>query len=78
MTGQIIVTLVLSVSLKQMWNLLNVIQVLTYTRNFTPWPALTDQVIMYLIEAIYLDQISSAVMDFGQTKFEQAQEITKD
>ena len=61
-----------------MWNLLNVVQVLTYTRNFTPWPALTDQVHMYLVEAIYLEQISSAVMEFGQTKFEQAQEMTKD
>ena len=32
---QLFLTLVLSVSLKQMWNLLNVMQVLAYSRNFT-------------------------------------------
>ena len=32
MTGQIIMTLVLSVSLKQMWNLFNVMQIVAYTR----------------------------------------------
>ena len=42
MTGQLIMTLVLSVSLKQMWNLFNVMQVLAYTRNFTQWPALVE------------------------------------
>ena len=37
---QIVVTLVLAASLKSMWNLMNVIQVLAYVRFFTGWPAL--------------------------------------
>ena len=53
-------------------------QVLTYIRNFTPWPALVDQAMMYLIEAIYLDQLTSALIDFSKTEFEKAKEITKD
>ena len=44
MTGQIILTLALSVSLKQMWNLLNVMQLLAYARNFVTWPALVSMI----------------------------------
>ena len=35
MTGQLVMTIVLAVSLKQLWNLLNVMQVLAITREFT-------------------------------------------
>lgn len=54
MTGQLIMTLVLSVSLKSMWNLLNVMQVLAYLRSFTSWPALIELITKNIIEAIYL------------------------
>lgn len=65
-------TLLLSVSLKQMWNLLNVMQVLTYARNFTPWPPLVDKLLDVLVEALYLNALSTAALDFGKTKFEAA------
>ena len=45
MTGQIIATLALSVSLKQMWNLLNVMQVLAYFKHFSSFPAIIDSFI---------------------------------
>ena len=45
MTSQIIVTLILSVSLKQMWNLFCVMQVLGYIQNFAPWPAVGNSII---------------------------------
>ena len=69
MTGQLILTLVLSVSLKQMWNLLNVMQVLAYARNFIVWPCMVEMIIKYIIEAIYLNQVNSAIMDYGKTQF---------
>ena len=55
MTGQLITTIVLSVSLKSMWNLLNVMQVLAYVRNFTVWPAFIEMIIKNIVEAIYLN-----------------------
>ena len=48
-------TIVLSVSLKQLWNLLNVMQVLAVTREFTQWPATIEEIIKYLYEALYLE-----------------------
>ena len=72
MTGQILLTLALSVSLKQMWNLFNVMQVLAYSRVFTKWPALGKGVITYIIDAIYLKKINEAIMDYGKTEFEVA------
>ena len=72
MTGQILLTLALSVSLKQMWNLFNVMQVLALTREFTKWPALEKGVITYIIDAIYLKKITESLMDYGKTEFEVA------
>ena len=67
MTSQLILTLVLSVSLKQMWNLFTVMQVLSYMRNFCMWPALLQEVITYIIEAVYLNQLNEAIMNFGKS-----------
>ena len=55
MTGQLVITILLSVSLKQLWNLLNVMQVLAVTREFTQWPATIEEIIKYLYEALYLE-----------------------
>ena len=55
MTGQLMITILLSVSLKQLWNLLNVMQVLAVTREFTQWPATIEEIIKYLYEALYLE-----------------------
>ena len=54
MTGQLITTIILSISLKQLWNLFNVLQVLAVSSEFTQWPALIDEIIKYIFEAIYL------------------------
>ena len=69
MTGQLLTTIILSVSLKQLWNLFNVMQVLAVSREFTHWPALIDEVIKYIIEAIYLQKVSDTVMNYGKTQF---------
>ena len=65
MTGQLILTLVLSVSLKQMWNLFNVMQLLGYTSEFTQWPALFKSVIKYILDAIYLETFNKQIMEYG-------------
>ena len=78
MTGQLIMTVVLSVSLKQLWNLFNVMQVLAYSREFTQWPAMVDKVIEYIIDALYLEKVNNAIMDFGKSTFEIAKGTTKD
>ena len=38
-------TLLLALSLKSMWNLLNVMQVVTYMRYFAAWPAVVDKML---------------------------------
>ena len=66
-----IATLALSVSLKQMWNLFNVIQVLSYFKQFSVWPALVDSIITYIIDALYLKELNETIMNIGQSEFEQ-------
>ena len=68
--AQIVITLILSVSLKSMWNLYNVCQILAYIRLFTNWPALMDSVFLYLDNAITLKPISDVLFDFGKSDFE--------
>ena len=47
-------------------------QVLAVSREFTQWPAMVEEVIKYIIEAIYLTEVCNAIMDYGKTKFEVA------
>lgn len=77
-TGQLFVAIVLSVSLKQLWNLFNVMQVLAYSREFTQWPAMVQEVIKYIIEALYLKEVNNSIMSYGQSQFEIAKGSTKD
>ena len=76
--AQIILTLLLSVSLKSMWNLYNVCQLLAYIRLFTNWPALMDSVFIYLDNAITLKPISDIVFDYGKTEFERVDATLND
>ena len=78
MTSQLIITLVLSVSLKQMWNLFCVMQVLAYAQNFIMWPAVAQMVITQIIDAIYLKKVNDMIMEFGMSKYEAAKSATKD
>ena len=45
MISNLALTFVIVISLKAFWNLLNVIQVLVFLRNFTNWPAIVYQVL---------------------------------
>ena len=78
MVGQIIATLALSVSLKQMWNLLNVMQVLAYFKHFSKFPAIIDSFITYIIDALYLKKVIDFFMNIGLSKFEQLKTKTKE
>ena len=62
-------TIFLVLSLKAMWNLLNVMQVLAYMRYFTPWPALVDQILAQIIDAITLGPYIKPILDYGKTQF---------
>ena len=70
--GQIIVTLVLAASLKSMWNLMNVIQVLAYVRFFAGWPALTTEVFEYMDNAITMKPVTDVASEYGKSEFEKA------
>ena len=63
--GQIIITMVLAISLKSMWNLMNVIQVLTYVRFFTGWPALMMEIFKYMDDAITMKPVSDPIFEYG-------------
>ena len=76
--GNLAITLVLSVSLKQMWNLLNVMQVVVYVFLFVRWPAMVTMCRDFIFEAITLQKLSGHIMDFGKSKFEVAKETTDD
>lgn len=63
--GQVIITIVLAISLKSMWNLMNVIQVLSYVRFFTGWPAMMTVIFNYMDDAITLKPVSDPIFEFG-------------
>ena len=51
---QLTITILLALSLKSMWNLMNVIQVVAYIRFFSGWPAIMLEVFKYLDDAVTL------------------------
>ena len=59
----------MAVSLKSMWNLMNVIQVLAYMRFFSHWPAFMMEIFRYMDDAITLKPITDTIFDYGKTKF---------
>ena len=63
--SQVVATIFLSISLKQMWNLIGILQILVFLRAFTNWPAYTNLVLKYLHNAIYLRDISDHVFNYG-------------
>ena len=65
--AQIIITLLLALSLKSMWNLMNVIQVLAYVRFFSGWPAIILEVFKYMDNAITLKPVSDPIFEYGQS-----------
>ena len=71
-TTQILITLVMAFSLKSMWNLMNVIQVLAYMRFFTNWPASMMEIFRYMDDAITLKPVTDPIFDYGKSAFEKA------
>ena len=67
-----IIILLIAASLKSMWNLLNVVQVLAYMRFYTRWPAFMAQMLFWMENAVTLKPVSDKVFDFGKSKFELA------
>ncbi len=70
--AQIVITLVLAISLKSMWNLYNVVQVLAYIRFYSAWPALMMELFTQMDNAITLKPITDPIFEYGQTQFEKA------
>ena len=68
--SNVIITLVLSMSLKQMWNLLNVLQVLVFLRTMSQWTPVVSLVLSYLHETITLERILGFALDYGMTEFD--------
>ena len=69
---QLILTVALALSLKSMWNLMNVVQVLAYVRFFTGWPAQMLGIFEYMDNAITLKPVTNLVFDYGKNQFEKA------
>ena len=62
---QIVVTILLAASLKSMWNLMNVIQVLAYVRFYSGWPAFMTKVFEFMDNAITMKPVTDFVFDYG-------------
>ena len=67
MAAQVALTLVVALSLKSMWNLMNVVQVLAYVRFFSDWPAFMVEIFRYMDDAITLKPVSDPLFELGQS-----------
>ena len=76
--AQIAITVPIALSLKSMWNFMNVIQVLAYLRFYSNWPAFLNMQFVQLEYAVTLKPISDPVMDLGKSKFEIASQSLSD
>ena len=56
-----------------MWNLLHVMQVLAYMRNYVLLPAKTTSVLKQIEESIYLKELTDEILEMGESEFEVAQ-----
>ena len=54
----LVLTLVLSASLTAMWNMVHILQVITFLPNLLDWPANAELIISSLKEAAELEQMS--------------------
>ena len=70
LVAQIIICIVLSASLKSMWNFLNVVQVLVYLQFFAMWSGTMDFIFKQMDNAITLKPIVDPMYELGASKFE--------
>ena len=64
-------------SLKAIWNLISVIQVIAFLKYFAPWPALCDQVLDKLFDAVYLHSLSQNFFNIGMSSYELLEQESK-
>ena len=69
LVGNLFTTVILAISFKSIWNLLNVMQVLVFMRYFTPWPASVDAILVELENAITLRPFVDPIFEYGKTQF---------
>lgn len=59
-----------------MWNLLCVMQVLSYSSNFVVWPAISASIIEQVTEVVYMTKVNEMIANLGKSKFQTAQSET--
>ena len=75
---QTIITFLLAGSMESMWNLLNVMQVLSYMKFYARWPGFIDDMFQKLDDTITLDPAMDSIFEYGMTKFELANATLSD
>ena len=69
------VTICLAVSLKAMWNLMHVMQVIAYLRYVVVWPAHTNTMLESMHNAITLENVFNGFFGgAGEADFDESQE----
>ena len=74
----IVTTLFMTHSLKATWNLISVIQVIVFLKYFAQWPAICEQVLDKLFDAVYLHSFSQNIFNIGMTSYEIFEQENKD
>ena len=64
--GQFLLTIFLSVSLKSMWNLMHVMQIITYFHMVVDWPANASIMFQSLENSITLENFINDFYDFSE------------
>ena len=72
--GNLVISLALTVSLKAMWNLQNVFQIVSYLRIISNNPANLQLILVSIYDSITLRPIMQPMLQYGQNKFETAKE----
>ena len=62
--------ILISISLKSTWNIMNVMQVVAYTRLYSNWPANIKTVMDNVQLAITMDIFFDRMMNFGKDQYE--------
>ena len=65
MLSQILITIAISISLKSMWNLMNVMQVLAYSAFYCRWTCNMAMVISQIEQGIKMEVVYEYLLDFG-------------
>ena len=66
----VVVTLLISISLKSVWIFLNMMQVVAYVRLYSNWPANTQAFLDQLQLAISMDAFYDRLFDFGEDQYD--------